>query len=97
MNDGKSEMIIFLSILLQKKGIWPSLDEESKFQLGTDFNFVKRLKDNFPKGHACYPLLTFARGDRIGFGVKHFAGAVSDFVNLFCDALITKHSINYGG
>lgn len=76
MNDGKSEMKFFLSILLQKKGIWPSLDEESKFQLGTDFNFVKRLKDNFPKGHACYPLLTFAPGDRIEFSVKHFAGAV---------------------
>ncbi|XP_065940998.1 chitin synthase chs-2 isoform X2 [Magallana gigas] len=74
--DFKDNMNIIQMFEISKIGIWPSLDEESKFQQGTDSKFVERLKKNFPKGHAYSPLLTFARGDRIGFGVKHFAGAV---------------------
>uniref|UniRef100_A0A8W8N3N0 Myosin motor domain-containing protein n=1 Tax=Magallana gigas TaxID=29159 RepID=A0A8W8N3N0_MAGGI len=72
----KDNMNIIQMFEISKIGIWPSLDEESKFRQGTDSKFVERLKKNFPKGHAYNPLLTFARGDRIGFGVKHFAGAV---------------------
>ncbi|XP_062568549.1 myosin-IIIb-like [Saccostrea cucullata] len=57
-------------------GIWPCLDEESKFAQGTDLKFVERLKKTFNKSHALHNLLTFPRGERAEFGVKHFAGVV---------------------
>ncbi|XP_048727151.2 uncharacterized protein LOC125645600 isoform X7 [Ostrea edulis] len=72
----KDNMDVIQLFEVSQIGIWPCLDEESKFAQGTDLKFVERLKKNFKKEHALHSLLTFPRGDRAEFGVKHFAGVV---------------------
>ena len=81
MKEPDLQYIFIYVCIFQKIGVWPTLDEESKFAQSNDLKFVERLRKNFPKGHLYNSLLTFARGERAEFGVKHFAGAVRILIN----------------